>query len=32
MMPNLVVSKATVTGLPKNQTTDSFDVTTITNR
>ena len=32
MMPNLVVTKATVTGLSKNATTDSFDVTTIATR
>ena len=32
MMPNLVVTKATVTGVGQNQTTDSFDVTTIATR
>lgn len=32
MMPNLVVSKANVTGVATNQTTDSFDVTTIATR
>jgi peptide/nickel transport system substrate-binding protein len=32
MMPNLVVAKATVSGIAKNQTTDSFDVTTIATR
>ncbi len=32
MMPNLVVTKAGVTGVATNQTTDSFDVTTVAAR
>lgn len=32
MMPNLVVTKATVTGVAPNQTTDSFDITTVATR
>jgi len=32
MMPNLVVTKATVTGVAENATSDSFDVTTIATR
>ena len=31
-LPNLVITKATVTGIPQNATTLSFDLTTITNR
>lgn len=32
MLPNLIVTKANVTGVSKNQTSDSFDVTTIATR
>ena len=31
-LPNLVITKATVTGIPQNATTLSFDLTTITSR
>ncbi len=32
MMPNLVVTKSTVTGVASNAVTDSFDITTIATR
>ncbi len=31
-LPNLVITKSTITGLPENQTTLSFDVTTLVTR
>lgn len=31
-LPNLVITKATITGIPQNATTLSFDLTTITSR
>lgn len=31
-LPNLVITKSTITGLPQNQTTLSFDVTTLVTR